>query len=113
VQVQVQIVVASGSDLATVSNAVQTALTTFFDPLVGGADGTGWPFGGTIYYSDVYRVILDVDGVQRIQDGQLLIYLDGLMQTFCRDVAINPGELLSNDPEGHVVNVSYSTQSVT
>jgi predicted phage baseplate assembly protein len=109
IQVQVQIVVAPGSDLATVQNAVQAALTTFFSPLQGGANGTGWPFGGTIYYSDVYRVILNVAGVQRIQDNQLLFFLDRQMQTFCRDVAINPGELLSNDPQGHVVNVSYAT----
>jgi predicted phage baseplate assembly protein len=109
IQVQVQIVVASGSDLATVQNAVLAALTTFFGPLKGGTAGTGWPFGGTIYYSDVYRVILDVAGVQRILDNQLLFYLDGQVQTFCRDVAINPGELLSNDPQGHVVNVSYGT----
>jgi hypothetical protein len=102
-------VVAAGSDLATVQNAVEAALTTFFDPLQGGTDGTGWPFGGTIYYSDVYRVILDVPGVQVIQNNQLLIFLDGQMQTFCRDVPINPGELLSNDPQGHVVNVEYAS----
>ncbi len=111
IQVQVQIVVSTGSDLATVQNAVESALTTFFDPLQGGTDGTGWPFGGTIYYSDVYRVILNVAGVQMIQDGQLLIFLDGLQQTFCRDVQINPGELLSNDATGHIVNVSYPASS--
>jgi predicted phage baseplate assembly protein len=109
IQVQVQIVVAPGYDLATVQNSVQAALITFFSPLQGGTSGTGWAFGGTIYYSDVYRVILSVTGVQRILDNQLLFYLDGLMQTFCRDVAINPGELLSNDALGHVVNVSYGT----
>jgi hypothetical protein len=96
-----------GSDLATVQTAVEAALTTFFDPLQGGTSGTGWPFGGTIYYSDVYRVILNVPGVQMIQDGELLINLDGQQQTFCRDVTINQGELLSNDALGHVVNVSY------
>jgi uncharacterized phage protein gp47/JayE len=109
IQVQVQIIVAPGSDLATVQNAVQSALTTFFSPLRGGTDGTGWPFGGTIYYSDVYRQIFEVDGVQRILDNQLLFFLDGQMQTFCRDVSINQGELLSNDPQGHVVNVSYAS----
>jgi predicted phage baseplate assembly protein len=111
IQVQVQIVVSAGSDLATVQNAIESALTTFFDPLQGGTDGTGWPFGGTIYYSDVYRVILNVAGVQMIQDGELLILLDGQQQTFCRDVAINPGELLSNDPNGHIVNVSYQSST--
>jgi predicted phage baseplate assembly protein len=119
IQVQVQLVVDPSFDLAAVKNKVQSNLTTFFDPLKGGpdfdplkgTDGTGWPFGGTVYYSDVYRVIIETDGVQRIQDNQLLILLDDQLQTFCRDVPIKQGELLYNDPTGHQVDVSYSTTS--
>ncbi|MGA2812507.1 MAG: putative baseplate assembly protein [Candidatus Acidiferrum sp.] len=116
VKVQAQILVAPGSDLATVQNSVQANLVLFFSPLQGGdpqpgVTGTGWPFGGEIYYSDVYRVIIQTPGVQRIQDNQLLIYLDNQLQTFCRDVPINQGELLYSDPNGHVVNVSYATSS--
>jgi predicted phage baseplate assembly protein len=116
IQVQVQILVQPGSDLAIVQNAVQANLVMFFDPLIGGnvqpgVAGTGWTFGGEIYYSDVYRVIIQTPGVQRIQDNQLLIYLDGHLQTFCRDVPINKGELLYSDGKGHVVDVSYSTSS--
>jgi predicted phage baseplate assembly protein len=109
IKVQVQLVIQVGSDLATVKNAVQSALTAFFNPLKGGNDQTGWAFGGTIYYSDVYRVIFQTPGVLRIQDNQLLIWLDGQLQTFCRDIAINPGELLYDDPQGHVVDVSYGS----
>jgi predicted phage baseplate assembly protein len=109
IKVQAQLVVSPSFDLATVKNNTQAALTKFFDPLHGGNDGTGWPFGGTIYYSDVYRAILAIQGVQRIQDNQLLLFLDGQTQTFCRDVPINPGELLSNDTQGHVINVAYGT----
>ena len=109
IKVQVQLVVSPSFDLASVKKNTQAALTTLFDPLRGGNDGAGWPFGGSIYYSDVYRAILAVPGIQRIQDNQLLFYLDGQMQVFCRDVPINPGELLSNDPQGHVVNVAYGT----
>jgi len=110
VKVFVQLVVDPGMDLATVKNNVQALLTTFFHPLRGGSDSTGWPFGGVIYYSDVYRNIFATDGVQRIQDNQLLIYLDDQLQVFCRDVAINPGELLYNDPRGHQIEVSYNVQ---
>jgi len=109
IKIQVQLAVDPSFDLATVKNTVQSNLTTFFDPLKGGTDGTGWPFGGTIYYSDVYRVIIQTSGVQRIQDNQLLIFLDDQLQTFCRDVPIKSGELLYNDPAGHEVDVSYST----
>jgi predicted phage baseplate assembly protein len=111
VKVEVELIVDNGSDLGTVQNAALAALNTFFSPLLGGDDKTGWPFGGEIYYSDVYRVILDTPGVERIQDNQLLILLDDQMQQFCRDVAINPGELLYNDPLGHQVSVSYDTSS--
>ena len=108
VKIAVQVVVDAGSDLATVKNNVQAVLNTFFDPLRGGNDGTGWPFGGIVYYSDVYRQIFSIDGVQRIQDNQLLIYLDDQIQIFCRDVVINSGELLYNDPGGHQIEVSYT-----
>ena len=111
IKIQVQLVVLPSFDLATVKNAVVTNLNNFFDPLKGGTDGTGWPFGGQIYYSDVYRTIIQTPGIQRIQDNQLLILLDDQLQTFCRDVPINKGELLYNDPAGHEVDVAYSTTS--
>jgi len=113
------LVIAPNFDLATVKNKVQSNLSTLFDPLKGGpdfdpvngVDGTGWPFGGTVYYSDVYRVIIQTSGVTRIKDNQLLILLDDQLQTFCRDVLINKAELLYNDPKGHEVGVSYDTGS--
>jgi len=111
IKVQVQLVVDPSFDLATVKNTVQANLKTLFDPLAGGTDGTGWPFGGTVYYSNVYRVIIQTPGVLRIQDNQLLILLDDQMQTFCRDVNINKAELLYNDPNGHEIDVSYDTSS--
>jgi predicted phage baseplate assembly protein len=110
IKVEVQIVVNPSFDLATVKNQIQANLGTFFDPLKGG-DGTGWPFGGSIYYSDVYRVIIQTPGVARIKDNQLLLLLDDQMQTFCRDVPIGKAELLYNDPNAHMVDVSYDTGS--
>jgi predicted phage baseplate assembly protein len=108
VKISAQIVATNSADLATVKNLILAKLTEFFHPLRGGNDGTGWPFGGTMYYSDVYRTIININGVQRVQDNQLLIYLDGQLQTFCRDVAINPGELLYSDPQGHDIQVFYN-----
>jgi hypothetical protein len=105
VMIEVTLVVASNADLSEVKNDVTAALTAFFHPLTGGTDEEGWPFGGTIYYSDVYRLILDVPGVSRIQDNQLVVWLDGQRQQFCRDVPINPGELLYSN--GHQVSVTY------
>lgn len=111
IQVLASVVVQAGSDLATVQNNAVAALNTFFSPLQGGPDGTGWPFGGTIYYSDVYRILLGIGGVQRVVSDQLILVLDNQRQQLCQDVTINPGELLYNAPAGHQIQVSYSTTS--
>jgi predicted phage baseplate assembly protein len=108
IMVQASLVVQPGSDLATVQNAALAALNGFFHPLSGGPDGTGWPFGGEIYYSDIYRLLIGIAGVQRVNTDQLILILDNQRQQLCHDVAINPGELLFNDPQGHEVQVAYS-----
>ncbi len=108
IQVLASLVVLPGSDLATAQNAAVAALNKFFNPLTGGAGGTGWPFGGEIYYSDVYRILLGITGVQRVVSDQLILVLDNQRQQLCQDVAINPGELLYNAPAGHQISVSYS-----
>jgi predicted phage baseplate assembly protein len=105
VLIEATVVVATDSDLSVVKKAVEQSLTAFFDPLKGGNDGTGWPFGGAIFYSDVYRVVLNVPGVSRLQDNQLVIWLDNQRQPFCRDVPINDGELVYS--QGHKISVSY------
>lgn len=103
------IVVAADADLATVRDGVVNALNTYFHPLTGGDDGSGWPFGGTIFYSRVYRQIFAVDGVQRVQNNDLTILIDGNAAEPCRDVPIDPGGLLYSG--AHVINVSYDTTS--
>ena len=105
VMIQALVIVSPASDLSVVKTGIEQALTLFFDPLKGSKDGTGWPFGGTIYYSDVYRAILDVTGVSRLDNNQLVIFLDNQRQTFCRDVPINAGELVYS--KGHQISVSY------
>lgn len=109
VRIAVQLIVAPDGELAAVQRDVQSALNAFFSPLDGGADGTGWPFGGTIFFSDVYRIILGTPGVARIADGQLVIYLDGEPGLFGRDVSICPGELVYSTD--HDVTVAYATGS--
>lgn len=47
----------------------QAALDAFFDPLTGGPDGTGWPFGRGVLASDVADVLAELPGV---------LYVDGI-----------------------------------
>ena len=105
VRIRGDVVARGDADLAAVRKAVADALVGWLHPLTGGDDGAGWPFGGTIYASSLYRVALQVPGVERIKDNQFLVELDGELQTFCRDVPIDAGELL--DPLDPDLRVTY------
>jgi len=77
---------------------VESALTTFLDPLVGGSidpstPGTGWPFGGAIYFVDVLRVAAQAANVVRVAD--LVITLNGVQAPACTDAAVPAGALLT------------------
>lgn len=45
--------------------AVQ-ALQTFLDPLKGGHDGQGWPFGRNIYVSEIYELLDHLSGINYV-----------------------------------------------
>lgn len=106
VKIQADIVVRPDADLAEVKGELEQRLTTYFHPLKGGEFGDGWEFGRDIFYSDVYRVVLQTPGVDRIKNNQMLIVLDGVRGEFCRDVTIEPGALpYSID---HELTVTYS-----
>ena len=51
-----------------VAKAVANALIDFFHPVFGGPDGQGWPFGGAIFLSDLYRHLATVPGVDYIPE---------------------------------------------
>ncbi len=79
------------ADTATVESAVEAAIAGFLDPRTGGSDGSGWPFGGTIYFVDLLRVALVTDV---IRVANLVITLQGTAAPACTDVPIATGALL-------------------
>jgi len=105
VKIEAEIVARPEADLAEVKAAVEERLTAYFHPLRGGELGAGWEFGGNIFYSDVYRVVLQTPGVDRINNNQLVIWLDNERHDFCRDVPIEDGALLYSTE--HDIRVSY------
>ena len=61
------IIASRDADLKRIRDEMTLALLTYFHPLYGGDDGRGWPFGGDVYFGNVYRQLLNIDGVQRVQ----------------------------------------------
>jgi predicted phage baseplate assembly protein len=72
-------------DESQLKQSLTAALDTLFDPLHGGLDGGGWPFGGTIYFSWLHRALL-LPGVSRL--GEVTITLDGDDYPACTDVPL-------------------------
>jgi predicted phage baseplate assembly protein len=98
VTITLQVLAQPDADTAAVEQAVESALTTYLDPLAGGSvdpatPGTGWPFGGTIYFVSILRVASQVADVLRLAD--LVITLNGVPAPACTDVAIPTGALLT------------------
>lgn len=50
-----------------VRHRLENALKTFLHPLTGGTEGEGWPFGRSVYKSEINELIDDVDGVDCVQ----------------------------------------------
>ena len=86
VQVRTQVIARDDADPDRVKDAVEAALAAYLHPLVGGDDGSGWPFGGTVRYSKVLHRVFAVDGVDSVPDLSLVV--DGEEHEPCRDISI-------------------------
>lgn len=72
VAVQATVQSLTGANRVNLQQAIATALSDFLDPLVGGPDGMGWPFGRDVYRSEIMKVIDAVAGVDYITSMALL-----------------------------------------
>ena len=47
------------------------ALYAYFDPITGGPEGTGWPFGRPVNVGEVYSVLQGLRGTELVEDARL------------------------------------------
>ncbi len=59
------------ADADRVRSDAVAALHRYFDPLVGGADGAGWPWGRPAQSGDAFSVLQRVPGVDVVEDVRL------------------------------------------
>ncbi|WP_369035235.1 putative baseplate assembly protein [Streptomyces adonidis] len=79
-------------DRATVLTGAGDAVRTYLDPLTGGENGAGWPFGGALRHTALLRRLLAADGVLAVSGLSLVV--DGIRQPACADHAIPPHTLV-------------------
>ncbi|MFN0147230.1 MAG: baseplate J/gp47 family protein [Dehalococcoidia bacterium] len=83
-----------------VAQDIREALDTFLDPIRGGPDGRGWPFGRDIYRSEMLQLIDGVPGVDHITALELFA---GGGEADCGNICVGPASLTT--PGVHEVTV--------
>ena len=104
VKIEAAIKVLPQADSGQVQKALNEMLLAYFHPLTGG-NGSGWDFGGKIYFAETFRRILDTPGVALVESGSLKTYVDDEPGSTCTDIVLAEDELVYS--EEHSLNVSY------
>ena len=103
-KLEAEVLVSRRLDLKAVGDLLSQRLLDYFHPLRGGEDGRGWPFGQDIYLAQVYRQLLNVDGVTRVQ----CLSASAGSQGPCSDVLAVPDGALVHLPRTAInLKVSY------
>ncbi|MGW5720010.1 putative baseplate assembly protein [Amycolatopsis sp. NPDC003865] len=92
IAVEARVVLDPDQDRAAVLARAADAVTTYLDPLRGGENGGGWPFGGAVRHTPLVRRLLSVDGVLAVSG--LSLTADGLRLPPCADHPIPPDDLV-------------------
>jgi predicted phage baseplate assembly protein len=79
VQTMVRFKASRFEDPAIVRDRVRARLFEFLNPLTGGPDGNGWPFGRDLFASDIMAALLTVPGVDFVRSVRLfpVVYQEG------------------------------------
>jgi predicted phage baseplate assembly protein len=99
IAVNALLVGAEGADLALLESTTRDRIDSWLNPTVGG-DGTGWPFGGTVRWDALVRVLVaDVPNLDAV--ARLSFRVGGRHLPACTDVPLAPDELVW--PGSHVL----------
>ncbi|HSV65925.1 MAG TPA: putative baseplate assembly protein [Mycobacteriales bacterium] len=71
VTVVARLVAKSRANTGKVQEAALDALHTLLNPLYGGSEGQGWPFGRPVYAGEVFAALQGVRGVELVEDVRL------------------------------------------
>ena len=92
-------------DVRKLEQSALSALYRYFHPVLGGPDGTGWPFGRAVAPGEAYSVLNGVAGVEAVEDVRLYPALPLENRREAQVPVINPGPnelVFSWDHQVHV-----------
>ena len=97
-------------DREAVRKRIQASLRLFLDPLLGGGDGIGWPFGEPVRPTALLGVAQRELGDRGFVDS-VAIAIDGGAYEACDDVAIRSYELVAVDALDVVIETASSQEA--
>jgi predicted phage baseplate assembly protein len=107
--IRARVAPAPGMGPAALRSRIVETLGLYFDPLRGGADGKGWPFGRDVYRAEILAVIDAVPGVDHVLSLELL---GGSCEPECGSVCVGPiGLVASGSHEIDVVSARDPVKS--
>jgi hypothetical protein len=71
VVVKIELRASPQADKTAVETDVLGRVYRYLNPLTGGADGTGWPFGRSLFVSDVYQCLQGAPDVQFVRSVEM------------------------------------------
>jgi hypothetical protein len=95
--VQGRVYIREDVPLATAADVVDGpdhGLIAFFDPYTGGPDGSGWPFGRSVYASEIYAILSRLAVVDYAEDVALF-GSDGQFASV--EIRLHPHQLVQID----------------
>jgi len=97
IAVEAEVSVRQGYGTDTTEAKAAEALNQFLHPLAGGPEGRGWPFGRTVYVSEIYEVLEGVAGVDAVANVRLLASEGSFSMAEDGSLAISPFGLVYSD----------------
>ncbi|WP_103508285.1 putative baseplate assembly protein [Streptomyces sp. SM13] len=106
--------VAAPGDVDRVRAEALEALFRHIDPLRGGADGRGWPFGRPVQYGEVFAVLQSVEGAGLVEDVRLFPAdpITGRRGAAVDRVDVAPGALVFSHQHQVVVTANGAGEGV-
>jgi predicted phage baseplate assembly protein len=101
IAVSATVVAAAGHSPDAITQAAEAAINAYLDPLAGGMDGQGWPFGQSLIPTNLYAVLAAVAGVAGVTS--LTVAVDGRDHPVDAAIAVPPDGLLYG--AGHTMTV--------
>jgi predicted phage baseplate assembly protein len=71
VSAQVHVQVSPHLDAVSLAEEIERRLYRFLNPLHGGPEGMGWPFGRDLFIADVYALVDRIEGVDYVADAKI------------------------------------------